>query len=140
MHSFAGAFLLLVTTFIWGTAFLAQKYGADHLGAASFTVLRNVLGGFFLLALLAIRAAARSCRADGQRGTGGLPGMPGLLLHGPLEDVDAKDIASVTEAFSLLVQTGRSAEAEALLAKAAPRDDTARAWILSHKSHLAFLQ
>ena len=71
MHSFAGAFLLLVTTFIWGTAFLAQKYGADHLGAASFTVLRNVLGGFFLLALLAIRAAARSCRADGQRGTGG---------------------------------------------------------------------
>ena len=75
-----------------------------------------------------------------ERGTGGLPGLPGLLLHDPLEDVDAKDIASVTEAFNLLLQCGRFAEAEALLAKAAPRDDTARAWLLSHKSHLAFLQ
>ena len=65
MHSLAGAFLLLVTTFIWGTAFLAQKFGADHLGAVSFTVLRNVLGGFFLLALMAIRAAFRACRPDG---------------------------------------------------------------------------
>lgn len=50
-----GALLLLVTTFIWGTAFLAQKYGADHLGPISFTVLRNVLGGLFLLAVLALR-------------------------------------------------------------------------------------
>ena len=71
MHSFAGAFLLLVTTFIWGTAFLAQKYGADHLGAVSFTVLRNILGGFFLLALIALRAVGRSFRADGSRESGG---------------------------------------------------------------------
>ena len=71
MHSFAGALLLLVTTFIWGTAFLAQKYGADHLGAVSFTVLRNVLGGVFLLALIALRAVGRYCRADGVRGSGG---------------------------------------------------------------------
>ena len=67
MHSFAGALLLLVTTFIWGTAFLAQKFGADHLGAVSFTVLRNVLGGLFLLALIAVRAVFRSCRPDGPR-------------------------------------------------------------------------
>ena len=73
MHSFAGAFLLLVTTFIWGTAFLAQKYGADHLGAVSFTVLRNILGGFFLLALIALRAVGRSFRADGSRESGGRP-------------------------------------------------------------------
>ena len=65
MHSLAGAFLLLVTTFIWGTAFLAQKFGADHLGAVSFTVLRNVLGGLFLLTLIAIRAAYRLRRSDG---------------------------------------------------------------------------
>ena len=71
MHSFAGAFLLLVTTFIWGTAFLAQKYGADHLGAVSFTVLRNVLGGFFLLALIALRAAGGSLLTDGLRESGG---------------------------------------------------------------------
>ena len=50
-----GVVLLVVTTFIWGTAFLAQKFGADHLGPVSFTVLRNVLGGLFLLAVIAIR-------------------------------------------------------------------------------------
>ena len=50
-----GVFLLFLTTFIWGTAFLAQKYGADHLGPVAFTVLRNVLGGAFLLAVIAVR-------------------------------------------------------------------------------------
>lgn len=63
MHSFAGVLLLLVTTFIWGTAFLAQKYGADHLGPVSFTVLRNVLGGLFLLSLMAFRVLFRHCRS-----------------------------------------------------------------------------
>ena len=75
-----------------------------------------------------------------ERGTGGLTGMPGLLLHDPLEDVNSKDISSVTEAFNLLVQCGRFAEAEVLLSKAAPQDDNARAWLLSHRAHLAFLQ
>lgn len=55
MRNFAGALLLLATTFIWGTAFLAQKFGADYLGPVSFIVLRNVLGGFFLLAIIALR-------------------------------------------------------------------------------------
>lgn len=50
-----GALLLLVTTFIWGTAFLAQKLGADHLGPIAITVLRNVLGGAFLGGCILVR-------------------------------------------------------------------------------------
>ena len=51
-----GPFLLLLTTFIWGTAFLAQKYGAANLGPFSMTVFRNILGGGFLLVCVFFRS------------------------------------------------------------------------------------
>ena len=50
-----GPLLLFLTTFIWGTAFLAQKFGAETLGPFAMTCLRNVLGGAFLLACIAVR-------------------------------------------------------------------------------------
>ena len=50
-----GPLLLLLTTFIWGTAFLAQKYGADSFGPFALTSFRNFLGGGFLLTLIALR-------------------------------------------------------------------------------------
>ena len=50
-----GPLLLLLTTFIWGTAFLAQKLGADTLGPFAMTCFRNVLGGAFLLGCIALR-------------------------------------------------------------------------------------
>lgn len=50
-----GALLLILTTFIWGTAFLAQKFISDDLGPISVTVLRNVLGGLFLLGCILVR-------------------------------------------------------------------------------------
>lgn len=50
-----GPLLLLLTTFIWGTAFLAQKLGADALGPFAMTVLRNLLGGAFLLGWIVVR-------------------------------------------------------------------------------------
>ena len=50
-----GPLLLFLTTFIWGTAFLAQKYGAANLGPFSMTVFRNILGGGFLLFCVLIR-------------------------------------------------------------------------------------
>lgn len=52
-----GPIFLFLTTFIWGTAFLAQKLGADTLGPFAMTVLRNVLGGAFLLGWIAVRRA-----------------------------------------------------------------------------------
>ncbi len=50
-----GPFFLSLTTFIWGTAFLAQKYGAAELGPFAMTVFRNVLGGGFLLLCILVR-------------------------------------------------------------------------------------
>lgn len=55
-----GPFFLFLTTFIWGTAFLAQKYGAAELGPFAMTVFRNVLGGAFLLFCILIRNSRAS--------------------------------------------------------------------------------
>ena len=62
-----GAFLLLITTFIWGTAFLAQKYGSAALGPFAMTVFRNILGAGFLLICIALRKKGGerpNCRAS----------------------------------------------------------------------------
>ena len=48
----AASLLLVVTAVIWGAAFLAQKLGADHLGAFAFTGARSFLGGLSLLVVL----------------------------------------------------------------------------------------
>ncbi len=48
-------FLLLITALIWGSAFVAQKGGMEHLGPFTFTVSRSLLGGVFLLGVLGVR-------------------------------------------------------------------------------------
>lgn len=50
-----GALILLLATFIWGTAFLAQKFGSESLGPFAVTCFRNILGGFFLTVCILIR-------------------------------------------------------------------------------------
>ena len=50
-----GALILLLATFIWGTAFLAQKFGSESLGPFAVTCFRNILGGAFLFACILIR-------------------------------------------------------------------------------------
>ncbi len=52
--------LLLLGAFIWGTAFVAQSIGMDHLGPYTYTAIRCLMGGIFLAAAAAIR--------DGRRG------------------------------------------------------------------------
>ncbi len=44
-------FLLLITAFIWGTAFVAQQTGMEDVGPFYFTGLRFVLGGLVVLPL-----------------------------------------------------------------------------------------
>lgn len=44
-------FLLLITAFIWGTAFVAQQTGMEDIGPFYFTGLRFVLGGLVVLPL-----------------------------------------------------------------------------------------
>jgi drug/metabolite transporter (DMT)-like permease len=44
--------LLLVTAFIWGLAFVAQKSGMDFVGPFTYNALRFILGSIFLLPII----------------------------------------------------------------------------------------
>lgn len=48
------AVILALTAFIWGTAFVAQSVGMDHLGPFTFNGVRNFIGGFALLPCIAL--------------------------------------------------------------------------------------
>ena len=41
-------FLLLVTAFIWGTAFVAQQIGMDYVSPFAFSAIRMLMGGLVL--------------------------------------------------------------------------------------------
>ena len=43
------AIMLLLTAFIWGTAFVAQSVGMDYLGPFTFNGVRSLIGGVALL-------------------------------------------------------------------------------------------
>ena len=54
--------LLMGASFIWGTAFVAQSVGADHMGPYSFLAGRSWLACVFLLGLMAVlRKAGGTC-------------------------------------------------------------------------------
>lgn len=44
-----GELLLLLTSFIWGFAFIAQKLGSDYIEPFTFNFFRNLTAGIFLL-------------------------------------------------------------------------------------------
>ena len=46
---FRNSLLLLLTATIWGTSFVAQSVGMDYIGPVTFTFLRNITGGLFLI-------------------------------------------------------------------------------------------
>lgn len=65
MSSFAGPLLILLCTIIWGSAFVAQKLGADHFGPFAISCYRNLLAGFFLWGALGLRRQfARRVRSE----------------------------------------------------------------------------
>lgn len=51
-NSWKGAILLLIGSFIWGTTFVAQSMGTNHLDAFSFNCIRNFIGVFALIPVL----------------------------------------------------------------------------------------
>lgn len=66
MKQFRGALLLTITALIWGTAFVAQSLGMDHLGPFAFNGVRNfiaALGAFARAAVYAAQSAEKN--ADG---------------------------------------------------------------------------
>lgn len=38
-------FILFLTALIWGTAFVAQAVGMDHIGPFTFNAVRSLVGG-----------------------------------------------------------------------------------------------
>ena len=50
-----GSALLVLGSFIWGTTFVAQSMGTNHLNAFSFNCIRNFIGVFALLPVLFIQ-------------------------------------------------------------------------------------
>ncbi len=47
-------FLLVLTAFIWGIAFVAQSEGGDKIGAYSFNCIRSIIGSLFLIIVISI--------------------------------------------------------------------------------------
>ncbi len=49
--------LLFITAVIWGSGFIGQKLGMDHVSPYTFTFTRTLIGGLFLLPLIYTRRA-----------------------------------------------------------------------------------
>lgn len=59
----------VLTALIWGTAFVAQSVGAEHVPPLAFNTARSVIAFVFLLVLCAVMRS-------GRRGRGRLPPSP----------------------------------------------------------------
>ena len=57
-----GPVLLLLTAFIWGTAFVAQSVGTEYMGPFTFNMSRSLLAGLFLLPVIAVFRRAGGSR------------------------------------------------------------------------------
>lgn len=47
-----GNFMLLFAALLWGTTFVAQSEGMDHMGPLTYQAARSVLGGLFLIPII----------------------------------------------------------------------------------------
>ena len=52
--------LLLITAFIWGSAFVAQKSGMDYIGPFTFNGIRTLIGGLVLIPVIFIMDKSKS--------------------------------------------------------------------------------
>lgn len=73
-HSAAHGGMLALAAFIWGTAFVAQSLGMEHIGPCAFNGARSFVG---CLVLLPVIAAGKRLRAAG-RGQGGKAPLQGF--------------------------------------------------------------
>ncbi len=59
MKNIKGSLILLLTAFIWGTAFVAQTSASGVVRPFTFNALRSIIGSAFLLVVLGIRSLIR---------------------------------------------------------------------------------
>ncbi len=50
----SGSLLLLLTAVVWGMGFVSQQAGSEHMGAFTFTSVRNLLGSAALVPVIAV--------------------------------------------------------------------------------------
>lgn len=55
-----GSLMLLLTALIWGTAFVAQSAGMDHMGPLTYNGVRMLIGGIVLLPVILISDRLRN--------------------------------------------------------------------------------
>lgn len=72
-----GDLLLVLTAMIWGSAFVAQKVGMDHIGPFMYTGIRFALGALFLTPFMLFLSRYRPFVMKQQKG-------PSLILAGLL--------------------------------------------------------
>lgn len=65
----ANNLLLLLTAFIWGSAFVAQSVGMDYLGPFTFNSIRSIMGGIALLPVIFVQKR-KAVRMKEVRNTG----------------------------------------------------------------------
>ena len=55
MKNLKGSLILLITAFIWGSAFVAQTTGAEYLEPFAFNALRSFVGSLFLIIVIMVK-------------------------------------------------------------------------------------
>ncbi len=75
-----GDMLLLLTAMIWGSAFVAQKVGMDHIGPFMYTGIRFAIGALFLTPFMLFLSRYRPFVMKQQKG-------PSLILAGLLAGI-----------------------------------------------------
>lgn len=65
-----GNLLLLLTSFIWGSAFVAQSSGMDYVGPYTYNMARNVLAFLFLIPVIYVIGKKKGMTDNAGSGTG----------------------------------------------------------------------
>jgi len=79
-NQLVGSLLLLICAFIWGSAFVAQTTGAEHVGPFTFIYLRSFLGSVVLLPVIFLLGKLK--KKDAKENTEGKKNSKTLLIGG----------------------------------------------------------
>ncbi len=97
---FRNSLLLLLTAFIWGTAFVAQSVGMDYMGAFTFNGTRSLIGGAVLIPCIFLLRRFRAGKPGGGS-SGGLFARNKTLVTGGICCGLALFVASNLQQFGL---------------------------------------
>lgn len=83
MERLKGNLMLLLSALIWGTAFVAQRSGMEHIGPFTFNAIRCFIGGLVLLPVIFFMGAAKKrLEGDGRAKKGTRALVSGGVLCG----------------------------------------------------------